>query len=416
MPTHNRIYIAPSHTKKILGNMRRVGKCFFGRETPLLQTSVVQDQAKLGEGSANPTDPYHTPTLIQPSTSQPQKKQKPRKPKRKDTQIPQSSGPTDNVADEAINEEMDDNLERVATTSTSLDAEFQETMGDTIAQTRFKNVYKKSNDPLLARGNTLQSGEDSLKLNELMELCTNLQQRVLDLETIKTTQANEIASLKRRVKKLERRNKSRTHELKRMYIVGSSRRVESSEDEGLGEEDASKQGRIADIDVNKDIYLVNVHTDEDMFGVSDLHGDEVIVDNVDIVKTVEETRSVVEEVTADIEKAKLVSAAEETVNVAATTVSTASTILVSAAIATTTTTATITDVKVTLAQALTELKSAKPKANKVVIQEPEQVKPMKRLEQIRLNEELAFKLQDKEEEERVAREKAHQTEEANIAR
>ncbi|GKG53101.1 hypothetical protein Tco_0552369, partial [Tanacetum coccineum] len=38
-------------------------------------------------------------------------------------QIPQSSGPTDNVADEATNEEMYDSLERDATTSTSLDAE-----------------------------------------------------------------------------------------------------------------------------------------------------------------------------------------------------------------------------------------------------------------------------------------------------
>ncbi|GJX35412.1 hypothetical protein Tco_0246969 [Tanacetum coccineum] len=269
---------------------------------------------------------------------------------------------------------------------------------------------------MLARGNILQSGENSLKLNELMELRTNLQQRVLDLETTNTTQANEIASLKRRVKKLERRNKSRTHGLKRMYRVGSSRRVESFEDEGLGEEDTSKQGRIADIDVNKDIYLVNVYTDEDMFGVNDLDGDEVIVDNVDVVKTAEETRSVVEEVTVVIEKAKLVSATKEIVNAASTTVSIASIIPVSAATTTTTTTATITDVEITLDQALSELKSAKLKAVKVVIQEPEQVKPMKRLEQMRLDEELSFKLQAKEEEEeRFAREKANQTEEANIA-
>ncbi|GJR73916.1 hypothetical protein Tco_0086281 [Tanacetum coccineum] len=321
--------------------------------------------------------------------------------------------------------------------------------GDTISQTRIENVSKTSNDLLLVRGNTLQSGEDSLKLNELMELCTNLQQRVLDLETTKTTQASEIASLKRRVKKLERRNKSRTHGLKRMYRVGSPRRVESSKDEGLGEEDACKQGRIADIDANKDIYLANVHIDEDMFGVNDLDGDEVIVDNVDVVKTAKETRSVVEEVTTVIEKAKLVSAAKETVNAAATTVSTANTILVSAATTTTTTTATITDVEITLAQALAELKSAKPKTVKVVIQEPkqgtttttpttiisvpkspqdkgkgimieepvvEQIKPMKRLEQMRLDEELAFKLQaEEEEEERLTREKAHQTEKANIA-
>ncbi|GJR10645.1 hypothetical protein Tco_0793297 [Tanacetum coccineum] len=44
-----------------------------------------------------------------------------------------------------------------------------------------------------------------------------------------------------------------------------------------------------------------------------------------------------------------------------------------------------------------------------------QVKPMKRLEQIRLDKELAFKLQageEEEEEERLAREKAQQIEEA----
>nr|GEX78644.1 ribonuclease H-like domain, reverse transcriptase, RNA-dependent DNA polymerase [Tanacetum cinerariifolium] len=44
------------------------------------------------------------------------------KPKRKDTKLPQTSVPT-SVVDEAINEEMDDSLERAATTATSLDAE-----------------------------------------------------------------------------------------------------------------------------------------------------------------------------------------------------------------------------------------------------------------------------------------------------
>ncbi|GKG50386.1 hypothetical protein Tco_0521486, partial [Tanacetum coccineum] len=57
-------------------------------------------------------------------------------------------------------------------------------------------------------------------------------------------------------------------------------------------------GRIADIDANEDIYLVNVQTGEDMFGVNDLDGDEVIVESIDVVKTAKETRSVVEEVTA----------------------------------------------------------------------------------------------------------------------
>ncbi|GJS15170.1 hypothetical protein Tco_0409642 [Tanacetum coccineum] len=252
------------------------------------------------------------------------------KPKRKDIQIPRSSGPTEHVADEVVYKELDDSLVRVATTASSLEAEQdsgninktrskatpnessslgtisgggprrQETMGDTIVQTRFENVSKLSNDPLLVRGNTLQSGEDSLKLNELMELCTNLQTRVLDLEKTKTTQAEETVSLKRRVKKLEQKKRSKTHGLKRLYKVGLTARVESFRDkESLGE-DASKH--------------------EDKFS------EEVFV--------AEQSGNVVEEVVAVIDVA--------------------STILVSAA--------TITNVEVTLAQALAELKSAKPKA------------------------------------------------------
>ncbi|GJW03561.1 putative ribonuclease H-like domain-containing protein, partial [Tanacetum coccineum] len=122
MSTHNGIYIAPSHTKKIFGNMRRVGKSFSGRVTPLFQTMVVQNQAELGEGSAIPTNPHHTPTFIQPSP-QPQKTQKPSKPKRKDTQIPQPSDPSENVADEAVHKELGDSLVRAATTASSLEAE-----------------------------------------------------------------------------------------------------------------------------------------------------------------------------------------------------------------------------------------------------------------------------------------------------
>ncbi|GKF76806.1 hypothetical protein Tco_0229276, partial [Tanacetum coccineum] len=75
----------------------------------------------------------------------------------------------------------------------------QETMRDTIAQTRFESVSKHSNYSLLARGNTLQSDEDRLKLDELMALCTTLQNRVLDLDKIKTTQDTKIASLKRKL-------------------------------------------------------------------------------------------------------------------------------------------------------------------------------------------------------------------------
>ncbi|GKC56154.1 hypothetical protein Tco_1083752 [Tanacetum coccineum] len=97
------------------------------------------------------------------------------------------------------------------------------------------NVPIPSNDPLL-------SSEDRMQLTELMILCTNLQKQVLDLEKAKDTQAKEIAILKKRVQKLERKKKSRTTGLQRLRKVGESSRVESSEDkESLGaQEDASK--------------------------------------------------------------------------------------------------------------------------------------------------------------------------------
>ncbi|GJR69352.1 hypothetical protein Tco_0015417 [Tanacetum coccineum] len=104
-----------------------------------------------------------------------------------------------------------------------------------------------------------------------MALCINLQQRVLDLEKTKTAQAKEIVSLKKRVKKLEKK-RSRTHGLKRPYKVGISARVESyGNEEGLGEEDASKQERrIHDIDADEDITLINDQDDADMFDVNTL--------------------------------------------------------------------------------------------------------------------------------------------------
>ncbi|GJZ74277.1 hypothetical protein Tco_0638423 [Tanacetum coccineum] len=177
-------------------------------------------------------------------------KQRSRRPKRKDTKVPQPSGPTNNVVDEAFNEEMDESLVRVATTASSLEAEQdngsgprpQHTMGDTIARTRFENMSKTSNDSLLAGVNTPRSDEDRLKLNELMEFCTKLQQIVLDQENTKIAQAQEITSLKLR-------------------------------------EDASKQGRKID-DIDKDAEITLVHEtlgrygDEEIFDTSVLDGDE----------------------------------------------------------------------------------------------------------------------------------------------
>ncbi|GKF60176.1 hypothetical protein Tco_0176962 [Tanacetum coccineum] len=161
-------------------------------------------------------------------------------------------------------------------------------MGDTIAQTRFNNVSKVSNDPLLARGNILRSD-------------------------------NEIAKLKRRVKKLEKKKRSRTPVLKRL-----------------------KKGRksIDVIDEDDNITLVSTQNvnEEIMFDVSDLAGEEVFV---------------AEQGVPDSKKDDVVSTAHVATPVSAAT-----------------TTVIITPKEITLAQTLEELKTTKPKVKGIIFKEP----------------------------------------------
>ncbi|GJU84975.1 hypothetical protein Tco_1292521, partial [Tanacetum coccineum] len=198
------------------------------------------------------------------------------------------SDPIGSVADEAVHKELGDSLVRAATTASSLEAEQD---SSNITKTRSKATPNESSSLGTTlgggpRGNTLRSDKDRLKLNELMELCTTLQKKVLDLEKTKTTQDNEIARLKRRVRKLKKKRSLRTHKLRRLYKVGLSARVESSGDEDLGE-DASKQGRrINAIGADVDITLVNVQDDADMFDVNTLTGDEVLAEQKVVTKDV----------------------------------------------------------------------------------------------------------------------------------
>ncbi|GKD15987.1 hypothetical protein Tco_1205145 [Tanacetum coccineum] len=97
-----------------------------------------------------------------------------------------------------------------------------------------------------------------MQLSELMNLCTSLQEKVLDLEKAKTAQAKEIASLKKKVKQLEKRRKLRTPGLKR-----------------LRKEDASKQGRkIADAEVTLVDETQDMNDDNLMFDANVLEEQE----------------------------------------------------------------------------------------------------------------------------------------------
>nr|GEW09189.1 putative reverse transcriptase domain-containing protein [Tanacetum cinerariifolium] len=70
-------------------------------------------------------------------------------------------------------------------------------------------MYHKHPMIHLLGGHTPGSDEGSMTLKKLIDLCTTLLQKVLDMEKVKTAQVKEIASLKKRVTKLEQRQSSR---------------------------------------------------------------------------------------------------------------------------------------------------------------------------------------------------------------
>ncbi|GJY26159.1 hypothetical protein Tco_0400885 [Tanacetum coccineum] len=280
--------------------------------------------------------------------------------------------------------------------------------------------------------------KDSGPTEPITDEANNEEHVVLALKNTNTSQAAEIATLKERVMKLEKKRRSRTYKPRRLYKVGFSRRIESSDDASLGvQEDASKQGRkIADLDADIEVTLIDEtqwRNDEDlMFDTGVLNGNEVFQEPMVNIDT---TTSLI-----PISDADPVTTADEVVTTASVEI----------------------PEELTLAQTLIEIKSAKPKAfttiattvtpassrpkakgivfhdqeeqapastpivfssqpsqakdkGKTKMVEPE--KPLKKKDQIAFDEEVARNLEaqlqaELEEEERLSRQKE---EESNIA-
>ncbi|GKA27471.1 hypothetical protein Tco_0713639 [Tanacetum coccineum] len=365
--------------------MKRAGKDFSRRITPLFDTMMVQASKEVGEDSDHPTDSTQIPIINQPSSSsQPKKKQPSKKAQRQEPEVPQ---------DETEHEE---------------------------------SVPTPSNDPQ-------PSGEDIMQLTDLMVLCTKLQTQVLDLEKAKDDQAKEIAALKKRIQRLERKKMSRPTGLKRLKKVGMSRRVESSEDQEslVAPEYASKQGRsIIDLDEDDEVTLVNEtqerQDDDLMFDTGVLEEDEIFVEAKVNEKDEQSTKP------DDSTAGEAVTTASVKDSAAPTTIE-----------------------EITLAQTLIQIKAAKPKvvttaattttttrpkARGVVVQEPSEFRapqetqpsiskdkgkgimiepevPLKRKDQIALDEQIARDIQAKLDAELIEEQKLarKQEEEANIA-
>nr|GEV53682.1 hypothetical protein [Tanacetum cinerariifolium] len=167
-----------------------------------------------------------------------------------DIRIPQSNVPS-SVADEAISKEMHNGLGRAITTASSLEAE--QGSGN-ISKTQTKATPSGQSSPRTrSEGNTSRSGEGSMQLLELMDICTKLSDKVTDLENeLKSTKAvynKALITLTKRVKKLEKNLKHK----RRREVIESSKDEEAS----LDHKDSPKQGRmIEEIDENENVNLV----------------------------------------------------------------------------------------------------------------------------------------------------------------
>nr|GEU50798.1 hypothetical protein [Tanacetum cinerariifolium] len=376
MSHHKGIFVNSSLTNKVFTNIKRVGTCFSGAITPLFETMMVQAPEEVGE---IPTDTQDTPILTQPSSFQSHRKHKSKRTQRKETEVPHTETQPEEHIPTPFHDPLPSGEDRMQLSELM---EICTKLSDRETEVPHTETQPEEHIPTPFH-DPLPSGEDRMQLSELMEICTKLSDR-----------------LKKRVKKLEGKKKKRTHRLKRLYKVELTARVESSEEEeGLGDqEDASKQGRIAEIDANEDLSLIDETTqdqgrmnDKELFGFNDLDGDEVIVD-----------------VTASENVEQDVTVSKKEVSVAANEV-------------------------VTTAESV---EAPKPKAKGVTIQEPSECrttspsqplqppqakdkgkgimmkpkKPLKKKDHIALNEKVARKLETKmkaemEEEERIAREK-----------
>ncbi|GJR57245.1 hypothetical protein Tco_1499407 [Tanacetum coccineum] len=244
-----------------------------------------------------------------------------------------------------------------------------------VSQVEAEHVPTPSNDPQ-------PSGEDSLQLTDLMVLCTKLQTQVLDLQKAKDAQAKEIAALKKRIQRLERRKMSRPTGLKKLRKVGMS-----------------EEGRsIEDIDADVDVSLVDEtqerQDDDLMFDTEVLEDDEMHVEAKDEQSTKPDDSTAGEAVTtASVDDSVVPTTIEE----------------------------------ITLAQTLIQIKASKPKVVTTAATTITTLRPKdkggcffvqeQRKDQIALDEQIARDIQAKLdaellEEQKLARE---QEEEANIA-
>nr|GEW07804.1 putative ribonuclease H-like domain-containing protein [Tanacetum cinerariifolium] len=230
LSTHTTKYTSPALTQKVFANIRIVGKGFFGIDPPLFEGMLVEqevdeegdadeyvEEVNAGDAAEGDVSAAHgeVPTVTEePSIPSPTPPTPPPQPPQ---DIPSKS-------------------------------QVQQTPPQS------PQVQLSSPQPQ-SQPQPQQAAEFPMSLfQEAIDACATLTERVEHLEFDKVAQALKITQLKRRVKKLERRNKVRVLKLRRLQKVGTSQTVETSDDTVMDDK-FNQERMIAEMDQDDVVVL-----------------------------------------------------------------------------------------------------------------------------------------------------------------
>nr|GEY65855.1 hypothetical protein [Tanacetum cinerariifolium] len=201
LSTHSTKHISPALTQNVIANMRRAGKGCSGVETPLFEGMIA---AREPENQGNTEE-----------------------------QGDEEEQGTDNAAAEEPVTDVDDVVDQSIQSPTPLTPPPQQTQDiPSTSQVQSPPPQQQSPPPAQPHGAHFPMS----LLQEALDACVTLTRRVEHLEHDKVAQDLEILKLKTRVKKLERANKVKTVKLRRLRKVGTSQRIESSDDTFMKDE------------------------------------------------------------------------------------------------------------------------------------------------------------------------------------
>nr|GEW21720.1 hypothetical protein [Tanacetum cinerariifolium] len=227
-----------------------------------------------------------------------------------------------------------------------------------------------------------QDAEFPTQLQKVLNVCSALSKRIENLETDNAAQKLVIVKLKARVKKLEKANKIKSLKLRRLRKVGTSRRVDSSDDM----EDVFNQGRMFDdMDMNEGFELVKDAESKGRHAVAKQVEKQAEIYNIDLdhsskVLSMQEDDSEVQEVVEVVTTAKLiteVTATASQVNAVSTTIPAVSTTIPAISITIPAVSTTIPAVSATIPVAAPTVVAAYTKRRKgVIIRDPKEELPL----------------------------------------